>query len=113
MFTDFGQRIRMLRKNRSLTIQQFAQIMDVSVGHQSNLETSKAETIPISYLNKLQKEFLFVPYEQNEQSSDDPFSLRLKQLNIMLKNLQETHPELVDYYLSHIELGIHLLNKKS
>jgi transcriptional regulator with XRE-family HTH domain len=113
LVADIGQQIRLLRKNRGLTIQQFAQIMDVSMGYQSNLETGKAETIPISFINKLQEEFSFVPFVPNETSLDDPFSIRLHHLNNILRKLQETDPEIVDYYLSHIERGIHLYKKNA
>ncbi|MEH7747362.1 helix-turn-helix domain-containing protein [Neobacillus drentensis] len=111
MLADIGQQIRLLRKNRGFTIQQFAQIMDVSVGYQSNLETGKAETISISFLNKLQEEFSFVPFVSDKTSLDDQFSIRLHHLNTMLRNLQETDPEIVDYYLNHLERGIHLFKK--
>ncbi|PWW30567.1 transcriptional regulator [Cytobacillus oceanisediminis] len=111
MKMDIGQQIRLLRKNQGLSIQEFAKTMNVSVGYLSNLETGKAETIPLSFLKKLQTDFSFFPAEQNG-TLNDPFSLRLQQLNKMLITLQESHPEVADYYMNHLERGIPLFMKR-
>lgn len=53
MITQLGQTIRNLRKQKNITLNDFADKLDISAGYLSNLETGKTDTISLQLLVKL------------------------------------------------------------
>jgi transcriptional regulator with XRE-family HTH domain len=113
LFTDIGQKIRTLRTQRGLSIQDLAKKLDVSVGYLSNLETGKRENIQFTLLQKLQEEFsLFSPELGDTLEKNDDFELRLLHINQLLRKLNEVDQEQSDYLISLVEKGTELFTKE-
>lgn len=109
---NLGQRVRAIRINKGIGLNEFANKLGVSSGYLSNLETGKTETIHLSLLEKLQDELdVFPTVDLGEV--DDKFLYRIERTNLLLKQLAENNPELTDYLLSTVEKGIDVFNKKS
>ena len=53
MIQNLGQTIRNLRKQKGISLQNFAEQIEVSPGYLSNLETQKTDTISLTLLSKL------------------------------------------------------------
>jgi transcriptional regulator with XRE-family HTH domain len=110
LLQNLGQHIRLLRKQKGIGLNEFAEMIDVSSGYLSNLETGKTDTIQLSLLQKLQDELFLFPISSN--TTDDLMGLRLKKLENQLKELEQHHPEGVEYLLTTLEKGIDVLSKK-
>lgn len=113
MLEHIGQRIRTLRKQKGISLNAFAERLNVSPAYLSNLETGKTDTIQLSLLEKLQEELSLLPVETTH-SSDSEFDIRIQHVMQQLKELEQKHPEVADYLLSTLERGVHLfLNENS
>jgi transcriptional regulator with XRE-family HTH domain len=113
MLEHIGQRIRTLRKQKGISLNAFAERLNVSPAYLSNLETGKTDTIQLSLLEKLQEELSLLPVETTH-SSDSEFDIRIQHVMRQLKELEQKHPEIADYLLSTLERGVHLfLNENS
>jgi transcriptional regulator with XRE-family HTH domain len=104
MFQDLGQRVRTIRQNKGLGLNAFAEILDVSSGYLSNLETGKTDTIQLKLLDKLQEELSLVPFMPKE--TEHPIEERLLQLITPLIELAKKDPKAADYLLHSLESGI-------
>ncbi|EQB94650.1 XRE family transcriptional regulator [Geobacillus sp. A8] len=113
MLQHIGERIRVLRKQKGISLNAFAERLNVSPAYLSNLETGKTDTIQLSLLEKLQEELSLLPVE-TMHSSDSEFDIRIQHVMKQLKELEQKHPEVADYLLSTLERGVHLfLNENS
>ncbi|QSB48701.1 helix-turn-helix domain-containing protein [Parageobacillus toebii] len=113
MLQHIGERIRVLRKQKGISLNAFAEKLNVSPAYLSNLETGKTDTIQLSLLEKLQEELSLLPVETTH-SSDSEFDIRIQHVMQQLKELEQKHPEVADYLLSTLERGVHLfLNENS
>jgi transcriptional regulator with XRE-family HTH domain len=110
MLQDIGQRIRTIRTSKGISLNSFAEKINVSPGYLSNLETGKTDTIQLSLLDKLQEELFLLPIES--EVTDDQIDLRLKRVRQQLKELEQHNPEGTAYLLSTIEKGLEVLLKK-
>jgi transcriptional regulator with XRE-family HTH domain len=108
MLQDMGQRIRTLRSNKGISLNAFAEKLNVSPGYLSNLETGKTDTIQLSLLEKLQSELHLLPIESENMNEINPRYLHAIQ---RLKELELCNPEGADYLLTTIEKGLNLLLK--
>jgi len=59
MLNNFGKRIRFLREQKGISLNEFAKKLIVSSGYLSNLETGKTETIPLSLLKNCKRNLLY------------------------------------------------------
>jgi transcriptional regulator with XRE-family HTH domain len=113
MLEHIGQRIRTLRKQKGISLNAFAEKLNVSPAYLSNLETGKTDTIQLSLLEKLQEELSLLPVETTH-SNDSEFDIRIQHVMRQLNELEQKHPEIADYLLSTLERGVHLfLNENS
>lgn len=104
MFQDLGQQIRTIRQKKGLGLNAFAEILDVSSGYLSNLETGKTDTIQLKLLDKLQEELSLVPIMPKE--TEHPIEERLLQLIMPLIEVAEKDPKAANYLLNSLESGI-------
>jgi transcriptional regulator with XRE-family HTH domain len=113
MLQHIGERIRVLRKQKGISLNAFAERLNVSPAYLSNLETGKTDTIQLSLLEKLQEELSLLPVETTH-SIDSEFDIRIQHVMRQLKELEQKHPKVADYLLSTLERGVHLfLNENS
>ncbi|WHY93086.1 helix-turn-helix transcriptional regulator [Neobacillus cucumis] len=112
MLQNVGQRIRTIRMQKGISLNEFAKRLNVSSGYLSNLETGKTETIPLSLLETLQKELMILPVESGEKVLSET-SLRLNRATKELALLENQNPEAAEYLVSSLEHGINwfLTNK--
>ncbi|MFB5284673.1 helix-turn-helix domain-containing protein [Peribacillus sp. Hz7] len=109
MLQNLGQRIRTLRTNKGISLNAFAETLNVSPGYLSNLETGKTDTIHLSLLQKLQSELNIIPIESE---SSDEIDIRLNHAKQQFKQLVQHNPEGATYLLNILEKGLELLLKK-
>jgi transcriptional regulator with XRE-family HTH domain len=107
MLEHIGQRIRTLRKQKGISLNAFAEKLNVSPAYLSNLETGKTDTIQLSLLEKLQEELSLLPVETTH-SNNSEFDIRIQHVMQHLKELEQKHPEIADYLLSTLERGVQL-----
>jgi transcriptional regulator with XRE-family HTH domain len=102
MLEHFGERIRLLREKKGITLNEFAKELGVSPGYLSELERGKKERITFPVLEKLQDKLAILPIEnvENEESH------RFISLHQHYGKLMETNPEAASYLLSTFENGI-------
>ncbi|WP_088356755.1 helix-turn-helix domain-containing protein [Bacillus cereus] len=113
MLQNLGKTIRSLRKHKGITLNEFANQLNVSPGYLSNLETAKTDTITFSLLEQLQKELnLFPALTQETDSSPHELHFRLQRLFQMIQQVHDTNPELANYFISHLEKGLQLYQEK-
>ena len=110
MFQEFGQKVRTIRIQKGIGLNQLANKIGVSPGHLSNLETGKTENIKLTLLHKLQNELnLFssdVITDKNTEEEFDEFEYRLERLTQQLRVLKDKQPEIADYFVATVENGI-------
>ena len=112
MITQLGQTIRNLRKQKGISLQNFAEQIEVSPGYLSNLETQKTDTISLTLLAKLNEEFDLFPSLNHTACPQHELHFRLDRVCELLKTLHDTNPELANYFISHIEQGLILYQKE-
>ncbi|MEK5021643.1 helix-turn-helix transcriptional regulator [Bacillus sp. FSL K6-0277] len=112
MITQLGQTIRNLRKQKGVSLQDFAEQLQVSPGYLSNLETQKTDTISLTLLAKLNEEFDLFPSLNHTTSPHHELHFRLDRMCELLKSLHDTNPKLAQYFISHIEEGLVLFRKE-
>lgn len=110
MFQEFGQKVRTIRVQKGIGLNQLAKKIGVSPGHLSNLETGKTENIKLSLLHKLHNElnlFSSEPFtDKNTDKEFDEFEYRLERLTQQLLALKNNQPEIANYLVSIVENGI-------
>ncbi|MBU8852759.1 MULTISPECIES: helix-turn-helix domain-containing protein [Priestia] len=111
MLTNIGEKIRILRKQKGLGLNELAAQLECSRSYLANLETGKTDTIQFSFLDKLQEELNLFPEEliQNFMEENE-FDLKLKKMNQLLKELELKHPEQAHYFVSIVEQGVNLFS---
>ena len=109
MLQNIGQRIRSLRTSKGISLNAFAEKLDVSPGYLSNLETGKTDTIQLSLLEKLQSELHLLPLDS--QFSDE-YDTRLDHMKQKLKELDKINPDGAHYLISTFENGLDILLQK-
>lgn len=110
MLQNIGQRIRLLRQKKGISLNAFAANLDISPGYLSNLETGKTDTVQLSLLEKLQDELTLLPLGNDANETEVDF--RLSRIRYKLVQLQLEKPDGVEFLLSTLENGIELLMKK-
>ncbi|MBS4171817.1 helix-turn-helix transcriptional regulator [Bacillus sp. FJAT-49736] len=108
MLQNIGQRIRSLRTSKGISLNAFAEKLDVSPGYLSNLETGKTDTIQLSLLEKLQAELHLLPIEIDVS---DEIDTRISHAKKKLNELELRNPEGANYLLSTFEKGLEILLK--
>ncbi|OCA91302.1 hypothetical protein A8F94_05430 [Bacillus sp. FJAT-27225] len=110
MLRNLGQRIRLLREQKGISLNAFAKELGVSSGYLSQLETGKTDTIPLHILDKLQLELGILPIE----SQSDEISQRFLSIRYQYEKILNKNPEAANYLLTTFENGIQffLMNKK-
>ncbi|WP_369902410.1 helix-turn-helix domain-containing protein [Bacillus manliponensis] len=113
MLQNIGRTIRTLRKHKGITLNDFAEKLNVSPGYLSNLETMKTDTVSLSFLQQVQEELnLFPALTQETDSSHHELHFRLQRLCQLLQDVHDTNPELANYFISHAEKGLQLYQKE-
>lgn len=107
MITDFGKRVRAFRRQKGISLNAFAEQINVSPAYLSNLETGKTETIQLSLFEKLQEELHLFPLHLDE-AGDSEIDFRLTRIKQLLLTLHEKNPREADYLLSIVEQGLSL-----
>ncbi|TYS87716.1 helix-turn-helix domain-containing protein [Rossellomorea aquimaris] len=110
MLQDIGERIRILRTSKGISLNSFAEKLDISTGYLSNLETGKTDTIQLSLLQALQEELHLFSFYKDEV---DELESRLLNLKDKLKQLEETNPQAANFLISTIEKGIEVYLPKN
>ncbi|RTQ88229.1 helix-turn-helix domain-containing protein [Lysinibacillus telephonicus] len=108
MLQNLGSRIRTLRTNKGISLNAFAEKLDVSPGYLSNLETGKTDTIQLSLLEKLQNELYVLPLKAG---TSDELESRLNHAMEQLRKLEKLNPDAAQYLLNTFERGLELLLK--
>ncbi|EPC8419166.1 helix-turn-helix domain-containing protein [Bacillus paranthracis] len=112
MIQNLGQTIRNLRKQKNITLNDFAEKLNISAGYLSNLETAKTDTISLQLLVKLNEELDLFPSLNQTSSPYHELHFRLDRMCQLLKSLHDTDPKLANYFISHIEEGLELFKQK-
>ncbi|MDR7319675.1 helix-turn-helix transcriptional regulator [Brevibacillus nitrificans] len=107
MITDFGKHVRALRKQKGISLNAFAEQINVSPAYLSNLETGKTETIQLSLFEKLQEELHLFPLHLDE-ATDSEIDFRFTRMKQLLLTLHEKNPKEAEYLLSIVEQGLSL-----
>ncbi|QOY36645.1 helix-turn-helix domain-containing protein [Anaerobacillus isosaccharinicus] len=113
---NFGQKIRTIREQKNIGLNQMAARLDVSSGYLSNLERGKTETIPLSLLEKLETELnfskseFFATNKQQDALDFNELHYRIDRCCEHLKMLENKRPELADYLVTVVEQGLELAN---
>lgn len=113
MFQQLGSIIRTVREQKGLGLNQLAKQLEVSSGYLSNLERGKTETVPLSFLDKLENE-LHISMFSNTNFTEQEYSeidIRLNRCCHQLKELSKSNPEYASYLISTIESGIQFAEK--
>lgn len=108
MLQNLGTRIRTIRTNKGISLNAFAEKLDVSPGYLSNLETGKTDTIHLSLLEKLQNELYILPLKGG---ISDELESRLNHALEQLRELEKINPEAARYLLNTFESGVEILLK--
>lgn len=109
MLQHLGQTIRILRKHKHITLNEFAAKLNISPGYLSNLETAKTDTITLDLLQKLQEELnLFPALTQETDSQHHELHFRLQRLCQVLQQVHDTAPELANFFIAHVEKGLEI-----
>jgi transcriptional regulator with XRE-family HTH domain len=106
-----GERIRILRTQKGIGLNVFAAQLNISASYLSNLETGKTDTIQLSLLEKLQDELSLLPIE-NFHFYDQELDIRLQQAVKKLKELEKSHPDVIQYLLTILEHGLEFFQNK-
>lgn len=110
----FGEKLRTIRKQKGVGLNELAKRLEVSPAYLSNLETGKTETIHLAFVDRLKHELNFTPIdlfiEINSRSENEfsQFDYRLDRANQLLKQLDAVEPKVADYLLSMMEQGLTL-----
>ncbi|MDX5845342.1 helix-turn-helix transcriptional regulator [Bacillus cereus group sp. BfR-BA-01233] len=113
MLQHLGQTIRALRKHKGITLNEFADKLNVSPGYLSNLETMKTDTVSLSFLQQIQEELnLFPALTQETDSPNHELHFRLQRLCQILQQVHDTQPQIAHYFIDHVEKGIELYQIK-
>lgn len=99
--TEIGLRIQTVRKNKRLSLQEYAQQLNVSVGYLSDLEQGKKRSVYYHILEELLKEGGFWEDFQSEEDT-------LKKIVLDWKALNESNPAAARYFLRQFEEGMQL-----
>ena len=100
-----------LTKTKNITLNDFADKLDISAGYLSNLETGKTDTISLQLLVRLNEEFNLFPSLNQTTSPYHELHFRLDRMCQLLKSLHDTDPRLADYFISHVEEGLELYKR--
>ncbi|PLT28197.1 helix-turn-helix domain-containing protein [Peribacillus deserti] len=112
MLEDFGLRVRRIRENKGISLNQYAKKLGVSSGYLSNLETGKTDKIPLTLLETLQKELVILPMNPAIHGQDDT-AFRLSRLRQRHHELMARNSEAAEFLLASFEHGLdYFLNKE-
>lgn len=111
MLKNVGSRIRTLRKQKGISIDELASTLGVSRGYLSNLETGKTDSIQISILEKLQNQLEIFPDNLiKDLVEENEFDLQLKRINYLLKLLNDQDPRETDFLFGMVEKRFELFS---
>ncbi|MFD1738345.1 helix-turn-helix domain-containing protein [Bacillus salitolerans] len=110
MFQQLGLKIRTVREQKGIGLNQLAKELGVSSGYLSNLERGKTETVPLSFLEKLDEQLHFSTLIQEakdfKSEQYDEMIFRIDRCSRLLKDLNNTNPELANCFVSMLEKGL-------
>lgn len=114
MFENFGQKIRILREKKGISLNQFAKSLNVSPSYLSTLETGQRTKVDISFLQKIENELNIVSTEINTttQKEFNDFHYRAENIFQDLKKIEQTNPIAANYWLTILEDGVKLFHQK-
>lgn len=110
----FGEKLRTIRTQKGIGLNELARRLEVSPAYLSNLETGKTDTIQLGFVDRLKQELNFTPIDlfiEINTSSKQQFSqfeYRLERANELLKQLEVLDPKVAGYLLSVMEQGLDL-----
>lgn len=110
MFENMGARIRELRKQKEIGLNDFAKNLKVSPGYLSQLETGKTENISLTLLKRLQEELAILPLTLE---SCTEFDARLDRAVQHVKSLMLTDKESAEFLLYNLEQNIDWFTSKN
>jgi transcriptional regulator with XRE-family HTH domain len=114
MLKGIGVQIRTLRKQKGISLNELASKVGVSRGYLANLETGKTDSIQISVLEQLQNELKILPDELVKKlAEENEFDLKLKRINLLLKELHNQDPSETEFLFQMIEKRYELFYKKT
>ncbi|WP_144517753.1 helix-turn-helix domain-containing protein [Bacillus sp. FDAARGOS_235] len=108
MVKNLGATIREYRKRKGITLNSFAETLNVSPGYLSNLETNKTDTIQLSLLSQIQKELNI--FEDDSYISDLATypNRRVAELFHKITQIQESNPQAFDFWLNTLEEALNI-----
>ncbi|MCM3768385.1 helix-turn-helix domain-containing protein [Neobacillus niacini] len=110
MLENLGEKIRELRIQKGIGLNEFAKILEISPGYLSQLETGKTENINFTLLQRLQEELALLPL--NLEKNDDA-TARLNRAIQQVKILQKVDEETAEFLIHNLETSIEwFLDKK-
>jgi transcriptional regulator with XRE-family HTH domain len=110
MLNSFGERLRMLREKKGISLNQFAKKIGQSPSWLSYLERGERETLTLSILEKIQEELQILPQVPQEEL-DNEISFRVNRAKDQFLELAQRDPQAAEYLLSNFENGIGLFMK--
>ncbi|OEH86580.1 hypothetical protein BHU72_09980 [Desulfuribacillus stibiiarsenatis] len=116
----FGPKLRLIRMQKGIGLNQLANKLDISSGYLSNLERGKTDTIPLTLLNRLEQELSLSVSEliggrHDNHAQGQPFDeydYRLKICFNELAELQKKDIGFADYLITIVEKGLELSKKQ-
>ncbi|GAB6553248.1 helix-turn-helix domain-containing protein [Bacillus mobilis] len=108
MVKNLGATIREYRKRKGITLNSFAETLDVSPGYLSNLETNKTDTIQLSLLSQIQKELNI--FENDSYISDLAMypNRRVSEIFHKFIQIQDSNPQAFDFWLNTLEEALNI-----
>lgn len=107
MMQELGKKVRELRIQKGIRLNEFAKELNVSPGYLSNLETGKSDTLKLNVLEKLQNELFVLPIETKSS-----FSERLQRVQQQLVVLETKNLKEAEFLMQQIENGLDYFLKK-
>ncbi|MCQ6268873.1 helix-turn-helix transcriptional regulator [Fictibacillus sp. WQ 8-8] len=105
MLQDLGQKIRLIRTKKGISLNTFAEQIGVSSGYLSNLETGKTNNIDLPVLDTIQKKLFIIPMVPPDQEEDE-ISYRFQRVITQFRELANSDAKAAEYLLSSFENGL-------
>ncbi|MCR8655836.1 helix-turn-helix domain-containing protein [Paenibacillus endoradicis] len=102
---NIGQRIRISREQKKLSLNKFAELLGVSPSYLSNLERGNTKNIDLDVLMSLNEQLHLFPLE-TKMNSNNEYELRLSQVTKSILQLNQSNPAIASFLLSQLEYGV-------
>ena len=104
----FGEKVKMLREKKNISLNQFAKIIGVSPAYLSNLENGKTDTVQLSVLHKIHDQLGIQPIDTS--TTDSIFEIELQYGMTLLRQLHKQNPKSAHFILKIMEQSDSLLD---